>query len=35
MCISFWDIKVLKACLGMPGHAWHAWPHTPKLTLSI
>ena len=32
MCISFWDIKVLKACLGMPGHAW---PHTPKLTLSI
>ena len=30
--ISFWDIKVLKAFLGMPRHAW---PQPPKLTLSI
>ena len=27
--ITFWDIKVLKASFGMPGHAW---PHPPKLT---
>ena len=27
--ISFLDIEVLKASLGMPGHAW---PHTHKLT---
>ena len=27
--ISFWDIKVLKAFLRMPGHAW---PQPPKLT---
>ena len=27
--ISFLDIKVLKASLGMPGHAW---PHPLKLT---
>ena len=26
--ISFWDIKVLKSFLGIPGHAW---PHPPKL----
>ena len=30
--ICFWDIKVLKASLGMPGHAW---PYPPKLTWSI
>ena len=27
--IIVWDIKVLKASLGMPGHAW---PHPSKLT---
>ena len=27
--ISFWDIKVFKASLGIPGHAL---PHQPKLT---
>ena len=26
--ISFWDIKVYKASLGLPGHAW---PHPPRL----
>ena len=25
--ISFWDTKVLRASLGMPGHAW---PQPPK-----
>ena len=30
--ISFWDIKVLKASLSMPGHAWQ---HPPKLTWSL
>ena len=28
-CISFCDIKVLKASLSMAGHAW---PHPPILT---
>ena len=27
--ISFWNIKVLKVSLSMPGHAW---PYLPKLT---
>ena len=27
--LGFYDIKVLKAFLGMPGHAW---PNPPKLT---
>ena len=30
--ISFWDIKVLKASLGMSGHSW---PHPPNFTKSI
>ena len=30
--IRFWDIKVLKASLGIPRHAW---PHPLKLTQSI
>ena len=30
--ISFWDAKVLKASLGIPGHAW---PHPPNITSLI
>ena len=30
--ISFWDIKVLKASLGMPGHTWQ---HPPEILSSI
>ena len=31
--ISFWDIKVLIACLGMPGNVWPHPPHHQLVAL--